>query len=248
MERIRKQGAGRKKQTDDQPQLKGALESLVEPLTSGDPKSALQWTLKSSRTLADELTAQGFKVGKTTVTNLLSELGYSLQSNRKGLEGESHPDRNAQFEFINKRTETYVGKNLLVISVDTKKKENIGNFKNSGQEYRPEKNARKVNGHDFADKKASPYGIYDIVDNEGFVNIGKNYDTSRFALNSIGQWWELVGKTRYPHAKNILITADSGGSNGYRRREWKYELQRFANEGGLVISVCHFPPGTSNVE
>jgi transposase len=244
-ERIRKKGAGRKKQTDDQPQLKGALESLVEPLTSGDPESALRWTLKSSRTLAGELTAQGFKVGKTTVTNLLSELGYSLQSNRKGLEGESHPDRNAQFEFINKRAETYVSKNLPVISVDTKKKENIGNFKNLGQEYRPKKNGRKVNGHDFADEKASPYGIYDIVQNEGFVNIGKNYDTSQFAVNSIGQWWELVGKTHYPGAKNILITADSGGSNGYRRRQWKYELQRLANESGLVISVCHFPPGTS---
>jgi hypothetical protein len=244
-ERIRKKGAGRKTLTACQPGLKEALESLVEPLTSGDPQSALKWTIKSCRILAEELTKQGFNVGKTTVSNLLSELGYSLQSNRKGLEGESHPDRNAQFEFINKRATTYLNRELPVISVDTKKKENIGNFKNSGREYRPKKNARKVNGHDFADEKASPYGIYDIAKNEGFVNVGKNYDTSRFAVNSIQSWWESVGKTHYPDAGNILITADGGGSNGYKRRQWKVELQRFANESGLVISVCHFPPGTS---
>ncbi|GHT42939.1 hypothetical protein FACS189437_10820 [Bacteroidia bacterium] len=243
--RIRKEGAGRKSQAANQPELKKALESLVEPTTSGDPQSALKWTIKSCRTLAEELKNQGFKAGKTTVANLLSELGYSLQSNQKGLEGESHIDRNAQFEFINRRAVTYLNKALPVISVDTKKKENIGNFKNAGQEYRHKHDARKVNGHDFATEKASPYGIYDIAKNEGFVNVGKNYDTSEFAVNSIKQWWELTGKTHYPDAKYLLITADGGGSNGYRRKQWKVELQRFANESGLAVSVCHFPPGTS---
>ena len=244
-ERIRKEGAGRKTEKENQPELMQALESLVEPGTSGDPQSALRWTVKSCRTLAEELKRQHFKVGKTTVSNLLSELGYSLQSNQKGLEGESHIDRNAQFEFINRRALTYLNLGLPVISVDTKKKENIGNFKNQGQEYRPAKTPRKVNGHDFADEKASPYGIYDIAKNEGFVNVGKNYDTSEFAVNSIQNWWNLVGKVHYPQAKSLLITADGGGSNGYRRKQWKVELQRFANETGLAISVCHFPPGTS---
>jgi hypothetical protein len=244
-DRIRKEGAGRKPQDEIQPGVKEALESLVEPTASGDPQSALKWTIKSCRTLADELNKQKFIVGKTTVAHLLSELGYSLQSNQKGLEGKSHPDRNAQFEFINRRALTYQNLNLPVISVDTKKKENIGNYKNQGQEYRPKKDARKVNGHDFANEKASPYGIYDIAKNEGFVNVGQNYDTSQFAVNSIQQWWNIVGKEHYPTAKNILITADGGGSNGYRRKQWKVELQRFANESGLSVSVCHFPPGTS---
>jgi hypothetical protein len=244
-ERIRKKGAGRKTQSESQPGLKEALESLVEPTTGGDPQSALGRTVKSCRTLAQELKNQNFKVGKTTVANLLSELGYSLQSNRKGLEGESHPDRDAQFAFINRRALTYQSQELPVISVDTKKKESIGNFKNQGKEYRHKKDARKVNGHDFADEKASPYGIYDIAKNEGFVNVGKNYDTSQFAVNSIRHWWELIGKEHYPNAKNILITADGGGSNGYRRKQWKVELQRFADESGLRVSVCHFPPGTS---
>jgi hypothetical protein len=244
-DRIRKEGAGRKSQAESQPGLTEVLESLVEPATSGDPQSALRWTIKSCRTLSEELANQNFKAGKTTVANLLSELGYSLQSNQKGLEGESHPDRNAQFEFINRRALTYLNQSLPVISVDTKKKENIGNFKNSGQEYRHKKDARKVNGHDFATEKASPYGVYDIAKNEGFVNVGKNYDTSRFAVNSIQSWWNLMGKTHYANAKYILITADGGGSNGYRRKQWKVELQRFANESGLTVSVCHFPPGTS---
>jgi hypothetical protein len=220
-ERIRKEGAGRKPQTESQPGLKTALEALVEPVTSGDPESALRWTIKSCHTLSKELTNQGFKAGKTTVSKLLAELGYSLQSNQKGLEGTNHPDRNAQFEFINKRATAYIDKGYPVISVDTKKKENIGNFKNQGKEYRLKGNARKVAGHDFA------------------------YDTSQFAVNSIQHWWNLVGKTHYPHAKNLLITADGGGSNGYRRKQWKIELQRFANESGLRISVCHFTPGTS---
>ncbi|GHV21964.1 hypothetical protein FACS189428_3230 [Clostridia bacterium] len=244
-ERIRKEGAGRKSQAENQPELKKALESLVEPTTSGDPQSALKWTIKSCRTLADELKKQNFTVGKTTVANLLSELGYSLQSNQKGLEGENHIDRNAQFEFINRRALTYLNLNLPVISVDTKKKENIGNFKNAGQEYRQKGDARKVNGHDFATEKASPYGIYDIAKNEGFVNVGKNYDTSEFAVNSIKHWWNLIGKMHYPDAKFLLITADGGGSNGYRRKQWRVELQHFADESGLAISVSHFPPGTS---
>jgi hypothetical protein len=244
-ERIRNEGAGRKPLPVNQPELKQSLEALVESGTGSDPQSCLKWILKSCRTLASELVNQGFKVGKTTVANLLKDLGYSLQSNLKGLEGESHEDRNAQFEFINRRATTYINKNLPVISVDTKKKENTGNFKNPGQEYRHEKNARKVNGHDFADTKASPYGIYDISKNEGFVNAGTNFDTSQFAVNSIRNWWNIVGKTHYPDSKYLLITADGGGSNEYRRKQWKIELQRFADESGLAVSVCHFPPGTS---
>ena len=243
--KIRQSGAGRKKRTEQYPDLKGALESPVEPLASCDPESALRWTIKSCHTLSKELTSMGYTVGKTTVSHLLSELGYSLQSNTKGLEGESHPDRNMQFEFINYQCKKFIKDHHPVISVDTKKKENIGNYKNTGQEYRPKGNARKVNGHDFAKAKASPYGIYDIEANKGFVNVGQNFDTSQFAVNSIRQWWELCGKITYPQVRKILITADSGGSNGYRRRQWKYELQRFADESGLEISVCHFPPGTS---
>ena len=243
--KIRQSGAGRKKRTEQYPALKDALESLVEPLASGDPESALRWTIKSCHTLSKELTSMGYPVGKTTVSHLLSELGYSLQSNTKGLEGESHPDRNMQFEFINYQCEKFMKSHHPVISVDTKKKENIGNYKNVGQEYRPKGNARKVNGHDFAKEKAAPYGIYDMQANKGFVNVGQNFDTSQFAVNSIRQWWELCGKITYPQARKILITADSGGSNGYKRRQWKYELQRLADEIGLQISVCHFPPGTS---
>jgi hypothetical protein len=187
----------------------------------------------------------GYKCCKSKVSTLLSEIGYSLQSNKKTIEGNQHPDRNAQFEHINAMAKEYIGASNPVISVDTKKKENVGNYKNNGQEYRPQKMPRKVNGHDFAEKKAVPFGIYDIGDDKGFVNVGTNYDTSAFAVHSIEQWWALTGKNRYPQAKQLLITADGGGSNGYKRRLWKSELQRFANESGLEISVCHFPPGTS---
>jgi hypothetical protein len=245
MNRIRKKGAGRKKITVEQPELLSVLESMVEPLSRGDPESPLRWTIKSTRVLSEELVNKGYNVKKSRVATLLTEIGYSLQSNKKTLEGNQHPDRNAQFEHINSMAQEYIAKCNPVISVDTKKKENVGNYKNNGQEYRPKNSPRKVNGHDFADKKAVPFGIYDIGDDKGFVNVGTNYDTSAFAVYSIKQWWEMTGKYRYPQARQLLITADGGGSNGYRRRLWKSELQRFANDSGIEITVCHFPPGTS---
>lgn len=244
-ERIRTKGAGRKNITKTEPELLSALESLVDPVTRGDPESPLRWTIKSTRTLSKALEEKGYKVCKSRVATLLEELGYSLQSNQKRLEGKDHPDRNKQFEHINKKVQQCINKGIPVISVDTKKKEIVGNFKNTGKEYRPKKNPRAVNGHDFADKKAVPYGVYDIANNSGFVNVGTNYDTSSFAVNSIKFWWEREGKNRYPKAKKILVTADSGGSNGYNRKLWKYELQQFAKEHKIEISVCHFPPGTS---
>jgi hypothetical protein len=245
MNRIRKKGAGRKKITSNYPDLLKALESLVDPLSRGDPESALRWTIKSARTLSEELLVKGYKVCKSRVATLLSEIGYSLQSNQKTLEGSEHPDRNEQFEHINTQAQAYIDQGQPVISVDTKKKENVGNFKNNGKEYRPKKKPRKVNGHDFTNQKAVPFGIYDLKDDQGFVNVGNNFDTSAFAVHSIEQWWSLTGQYRYPQSKQLLITADGGGSNGYKRRLWKSELQRFANESGLEISVCHFPPGTS---
>jgi hypothetical protein len=242
---IRKPGAGRKKVTANNPELLTKLESLVEPLSRGDPESPLRWTIKSTRVLSEELSRLGYKVCKSKVATLLTEIGYSLQSNRKTLEGNQHADRNAQFELINAKAQSYIKAGIPVISVDTKKKENVGNYKNSGWEYRPKNSPRKVSGHDFCDTKAVPFGIYEIGDDKGFVNVGTNCDTSAFAVHSIEQWWALIGKNRYPEAKQLLITADGGGSNGYKRRLWKSELQRFANESGLEISVCHFPPGTS---
>ena len=176
---------------------------------------------------------------------MLEQLGYSLQSNQKRLEGANHPDRNAQFEYINNNVQDFINQGFPVISVDTKKKENIGNYKNNGKEYRKKKDPREVEGHDFAEQKATPYGIYDIKDNSGFVNVGTNCDTSSFAVNSIKFWWEKEGKKRYSDAKKMLITADAGGSNGYNRKLWKYELQQLANEYKIEIFVCHFPPGTS---
>ena len=243
--RIRRPGGGRKKITETEPQILSALESLVDPVTRGDPESPLRWTIKSTRTLAKELSEKGFKVGKSAVAVMLDLLGYSLQSNQKRLEGANHPDRNAQFEHINNNVQDFIDNGFPVISVDTKKKENIGNYKNGGKEYQKKKNPRAVKGHDFAELKASPYGIYDIKNNSGFVNIGTSFDTSSFAVNSIKFWWEKEGKIRYPNAKKILITADAGGSNGYNRKLWKYELQQFVNEYKLEIFVCHFPPGTS---
>ena len=243
--RIRRCGSGRKQIAKSKPDLVNELESLIEPVTRGDPMSPLRWTVKSTRTLAKELTVKGYSIGKSAVATLLADLGYSLQSNQKRLEGADHPDRNAQFNFINSKVKNFIGKGLPVISVDTKKKENVGNYKNAGQEYRPQKTPRAVEGHDFADKKAIPYGVYDIAGNSGFVNVGTNCDTSSFAVNSIKYWWEKEGKFRYPKATRILITADSGGSNGYNRKLWKFELQRFANEHKIEISVCYFPPGTS---
>ena len=244
-EKIRSSGGGRKKITETEPQLLSVLESLVEPVTRGDPESPLRWTIKSTRTLAKELTERGFKVGKSAVAVMLDRLGYSLQSNQKRLEGANHPDRNAQFEHINNKVQDFINQGFPVISADTKKKENIGNYKNNGKEYRKKKEPRLVEGHDFAVQKATPYGIYDINDNSGFVNIGTNCDTSSFAVNSIKFWWDKEGKSRYPNARKLLITADAGGSNGYNRKLWKYELQQFVNEYKIEISVCHFPPGTS---
>ena len=244
-ESIRRSGGGRKKITDTDPEILSVLESLVEPLTRGDPESPLRWTIKSTRTLAKELEVRGFKVGKSAVAVMLDQLGYSLQSNRKRLEGANHPDRNAQFEYINRNVQNFINQGFPVISVDTKKKENIGNYKNNGKEYRKKKTPRAVEGHDFAEQKAAPYGIYDIKDNSGFVNVGTNCDTSSFAVNSIKFWWEKEGKIRYPKARKMLITADAGGSNGYNRKLWKYELQQFVNEYKIEIFVCHFPPGTS---
>ena len=244
-QRIRRIGGGRKKITETEPELLKALETLVEPVTRGDPEYPLRWTVKSTRTLANELKKQGFKVGKTIVAELLDKLGYSLQSNRKRLEGANHPDRNRQFEHINSKVQKFINHGLPVVSVDTKKKENIGNYKNNGKEYCRKKEPRAVEGHDFADKKAVPYGVYDINNNSGFVNVGTNYDTSSFAVNSIKFRWEKEGKYRYAGAKKILITADAGGSNGYNRRLWKYELQKFADEYKMEVCVCHFPPGTS---
>jgi transposase len=244
-DRVRRVGGGRKQLSENNPDLITELESLIEPLTYGDPMSPLRWTVKSTRTLANELTNKGFKIGKSAVYTLLHSLGYSLQSNQKRLENANHPDRNEQFEFINKQVKNFIAKGFPVISVDTKKKENVGNYKNNGKEYREKHHPRAVEGHDFADKKAVPYGIYDINNNSGFVNVGTNYDTSSFAVNSIKYWWEREGKSCYPKAKKLLITADSGGSNGYNRKLWKYELQQFASEYKIEIFVCHFPPGTS---
>jgi Rhodopirellula transposase. len=244
-ERIRKEGGGRHKITETDPGLMSALESLVEPVSRGDPESALRWTIKSVRTLSEELKRLGHKVGKSKVSILLAELGYSLRSNLKKVEGNQHPDRNAQFEHIDTQAKSYMSNNQPVISVDTKKKELVGNYRNTGKEYRPKNQPREVEDHDFGTEKASPFGIYDLSLNSGFVNVGKNFDTSDFAVNSIRQWWLSMGKEQYPKAKKLMITADSGGSNGYRRKQWKVELQKFANESNLKIMVCHFPPGTS---
>lgn len=243
--RIRKEGGGRKKITESNTEILKALELLVEPVTRGDPESSLRWTIKSVRTLSEELNKQGHKIGKSAVGNLLAELGYSLQSNKKKIEGNQHPDRNSQFEYINKQCDLFIGKGNPVISVDTKKKELIGNYKNNGKEYRPKKNAREVEMHDFGKQKAAPYGVYDIDKNNAFVNVGKSCDTGQFAVASIREWWVNMGAVTYPKTRKILINADGGGSNGYRLRLWKIELQKFANEFKLEISVCHFPPGTS---
>ena len=243
--RTRSVGGGRKKLTDKDPALLADLESLVEPLTRGEPDSPLRWTCKSTRTLSEELKKKGYNISHTVISELLSELGYSLQSNAKRIEGNQHPDRNAQFNYLNKQTKAHLSKDFPVISVDTKKKELIGNFKNAGKEYRPHKDPREVEVHDFGTKRAVPYGIYDIKKNEGLVNVGQSCDTAEFAVESIRRWWKCMGKQKYKTAEKLLITADGGGSNGYRLKLWKLELQRLANETKMEITVCHFPPGTS---
>ena len=248
IKKVRRGGSGRKKIADIYPTIMTDLENLVEPVTRGDPESPLRWSCKSTRKLAEELNNMGHKASHSTVAVLLSDLGYSLQGNKKIIEGESHPDRNAQFEYINNLTQEYQQNGQPVISVDTKKKELVGNFKNGGREYRRKGDPERVRSHDFKIKelgKVNPYGVYDQTRNEGWVNVGIDHDTSAFAVESIRQWWNSMGKKVYPEAEKLLITADSGGSNGYRVRLWKIELQKFADETGLEISVSHFPPGTS---
>src|SRR6266568_1836845 len=247
-ERIRRPGAGRKRTISKDPTLLPDLEALVEPTTRGDPQSPLRWTCKSVRRLAQALQAQGHEVSRTLVAHLLNEAGYSLQGNRKTTEGDSHPDRNAQFGYINTQVTTALAEQQLVISVDTKKKELVGDFRNHGREYRPQGNPEEVRVHDFLIKelgRAVPYGIYDLAANSGWVSVGVDHDTAAFAVNSIRQWWRTVGRARYPEATRLLITADGGGSHGSRVRLWKRELQRLANELGLSIEVHHLPPGTS---
>jgi hypothetical protein len=246
--RIRRPGAGRKKITERDPGLADALERLIEPETRGDPESPLRWTCKSTRTLAAQLTRRKHPVSHTTVAHLLHEQGYSLQSNRKTEEGGDHPDRDAQFRYINTRVKRALSKGLPVISVDTKKKELVGDYENAGQQWRPGKQPVKVQGHDFPSPdvpRAYPYGVYDLERNTGFVNVGTDHDTGAFAVASIRGWWRHEGRRVYPEANEVLITADGGGSNGSRLRLWKLELQQLADETGLSISVCHFPPGTS---
>lgn len=246
--RIRRAGAGRKPLKENDRFLLDTLKNLIESGTMGDPESPLLWTTQSLRTLAAALGASGHRIGHVTVGNLLAEQGYSLQGNKKTLEGTSHPDRDAQFQFIAARAKTFQEQGQPVISVDTKKKELVGPYKNGGKSYRPKGDPVKVKVHDFIDKelgKVAPYGVYDVKNNEAWVNVGTDHDTAAFAVESIRRWWHMMGKGRYPDATRLMINADSGGSNGARVRLWKVELQKFANETGLDIHVSHFPPGTS---
>jgi hypothetical protein len=246
--RVRRTGGGRPALTATDPGLLAALESLLEPVTRGDPESPLRWTCTSTRRLAEELTRQNHPVGPRTVAALLHAAGYSLLANRKTREGISHPDRNAQFEFINASVTRFMLRNQPAISVDTKEKELVGDFKNGGREWRPKGQPEEVRVHDFLDKtlgKAIPYGVYDMVNDQGWVSVGIDHDTAQFATHSIRRWWYEMGQERFPRANELLITADGGGSNGYRTRLWKVSLQALADELGLTLLVCHFPPGTS---
>lgn len=246
--RIRRPGAGRKKITVSDPKLLSSLEHLVEPETRGDPESPLRWICKSTRALAAQLTGKKHPVSHEKVAQLLRDQNYSLQSNRKTEEGADHPDRDAQFRHINAQVKRALATGIPVISVDTKKKELLGNYANSGKQWLPAKKPVKVNGHDFPSPdvpRAHPYGIYDLARNRGFVNVGTDHDTGAFAVASIRGWWRSEGRSLYSDARALLITADGGGSNGSRLRLWKLELQNFSDETGLSISVCHFPPGTS---
>jgi transposase len=244
----RKPGGGRKPLTEHDPKLLLALENLVDPGSRGDPMSPLLWTCKSAAKLASELGAEGYRASERSVNRLLHALGYSLQSNRKTIEGGDHPDRDAQFQYINRRVKAFQRLGQPVVSVDTKKKELVGQFRNGGREWRPKGEPEKVKVHDFKDKelgKAIPYGVYDQTANTGWVGVGVDHDTAEFAVETLRRWWRKMGRRVYPDAKKLLITADGGGSNGSRCRLWKVELQGLADEIGLRISVCHFPPGTS---
>jgi hypothetical protein len=246
--RIRKAGGGRKRITERDPGLLPLLNQFIEPETRGDPESPLRWVCKSTRTLAAALTQQDHPICSVKVAQLLHDQQYSLQSNRKTEEGSNHPDRDAQFRHINTQVEHALAVGMPVISVDTKKKELIGNYANHGQQWRHAKDPLPVNGHDFASPdvpRAYPYGIYDIGRNTGFVNVGTDHDTGAFSVASIHGWWRAEGRSLYPKATQLLITADGGGSNGYRLRLWKLALQKLADQTGLCVSVCHFPPGTS---
>jgi len=246
--RVRKPGAGRKRATQADPKLAAALEELVDPATRGDPMSPLRWTCKSTTQLAGELTRQGHPVSPRTVGRLLKASGYSLQGNRKTKEGKDHPDRNAQFEHINATVVAFQERDQPVISVDTKKKELVGEFRNGGREWQPQGEPEEVLVHDFMDKelgKAIPYGVYDVTENQGWVSVGIDHDTGRFASEAIRRWWKKMGAKRHRGAKKLLITADGGGSNGSRCRLWKVALQDLANHLKMPIHVCHFPPGTS---
>ena len=246
--RTRRKGGGRKKIIEKDAELERDLDLLLDPCTRGDPESPLRWTSKSLRKLARELTAMGHKIGKSAVAGILRKMGYSLQANRKTQEGSSHEDRDAQFQHISSRASEFLKDGQPVISVDAKKKELIGRFKNCGREYHPKGSPEEVCVYDFMDKqlgKGVPYGVYDTGKNEAWVSIGIDHDTSSFAVETIRRWWRHLGQECYPNAKKLLITADSGGSNGSRVRLWKMELQNLANELGMEISVCHLPPGTS---
>jgi len=246
---VRRKGAGQRPYEEQHPETWPKLEKLVEPITRGDPESALRWTTKSTAALASVLFEQhGIRVSDKTVAKMLKDHGYSLQAPSKSVEGAQHPDRNAQFEHINATADACIERGVPVISVDTKKKELVGNFKNGGREWQPTGEPELVDIHDFPHQaigKAIPYGVYDIAANDGFVSVGIDHDTPVFAVTSIKAWWKQVGSKRYPDAREIFITADAGGSNGYRLHVWKYELQRLADELDLAIRVSHFPPGTS---
>jgi hypothetical protein len=246
--RIRRPGGGRKKTLDKDPTLLADLEGLVEPTASGDPMSPLRWTSKSVRHLAASLQRMGHQVSRQLVAELLAAAGYSLQANRKTREGARHPDRDAQFHYINRQVRRFQAAGQPVISVDTKKKELVGDFKAPGRAWRPKGQPEPVRVHDFiipAKGKAIPYGVYDLTRNAGWVSVGIDHDTASFAVRTIGRWWQKMGRPRYRRARSLLITADAGGSNGPRVRLWKWELQQLANRTGLALTVCHFPPGTS---
>lgn len=246
-EKQRKEGGGRKQLTNKDATLEQDLRKLVMPYERGDPESPLLWTSKSLRKLSDELCGLGHVVGYVTVGKVLEQMGFTLQSNKKSHEGKGSSDRDEQFNHINTVSKHFIDMQQPVISVDAKKKELVGNFKNNGREYHPTGNPQHVEVYDFINEngRATPYGIYDVVANEGFVNVGTSHDTASFAVDSIRRWWAEMGQPRYPHAHSLMITADGGGSNGSRNRLWKTSLQKFADESGLNICVCHFPPGTS---